>query len=67
MLGSIGYKTKKDLKASVGKELRYEETSMFGAEFKPNGWNTMVGPSAYRDRKWYANVLCEDGIIKKVK
>lgn len=65
MLSVNGYKTKKDLKASVGKQLRYVETSMFGAEFRPNGSNTVVGPSAY-NRKWWANVTCENGIIKKV-
>jgi len=67
VLGTYGYKTKKDLKASIGKRFQYVETSMFGEEYKPNGWNTCVGPDAYRARNWYANVLCEDGIIKKVK
>ena len=67
MLGAIGYKTKKELKESIGKQLRYEETSLFGSEFKENDWNTMVGPNAYTARNWYANILCKDGIIEKVK
>ena len=66
MLGAQGYKTKKDLKAAVGKPLRYVETSMFGAEFKPDGKNVLVGPCAYTARKWYAGVTCVNGLITKV-
>jgi hypothetical protein len=36
MMGAI-YKTKKELKAAVGQPLHYEETSMFGEEYRPNG------------------------------
>ena len=32
-----GYSSKKELKASVGKPLAYEETSMFGPEYKSTG------------------------------
>ncbi len=60
------YKTKKVLKESIGEGLLYVETSLFGAEYKLNGWLTVVGPGAY-DRKWYANILMEDGRIKRVK
>lgn len=66
MLGAIGYKTKKELKASIGKPLNYEEISMFGPEFKADGENTIVGPDAYHRRIWYATVICEQGKIKKV-
>jgi len=59
------YPTKKLLKASIGKPLRYGETSMFGAEYKDNGKLTVVGPSEY-DRKWFANVVMVDGKISKV-
>jgi hypothetical protein len=59
------YKTKKDLKNSVGKTLNYVETSMFGPEYKENGKFCVVGPSAY-ERKWFATVEMESGIIKKV-
>lgn len=65
MLAASGYKTKKDLKASVGKQFRYTETSMFGLEGKANGEMTVVGPSPY-DRKWYATVTVKDGVIVKV-
>ena len=59
------YKHKKDLKASIGEALNYEETSIFGPEFTVNGKFSVVGPGAY-DRKWYAMVIMEDGLIKQV-
>ena len=65
MLGAI-YKTKKELKAAVGQPLHYEETSMFGEEYRPNGRFCVVGPSP-RERKWFAEVTMENGLIKSVK
>ena len=59
------YKTKKDLKAAIGQSLRYEETSIFGAEYRPHGQFCVVGPGAYQ-RKWYANVTMQNGKIAKV-
>ena len=64
MLGA-NYKSKKDLKAAVGKPLRYVETSMFGPEYKSNGTFCVVGPSPY-ERKWFASVTMENDLIKKV-
>lgn len=66
MLAARGYKTKAELKRAVGHQLHYSETSIFGPEYSPTGENTLVGPSAY-ERKWYATVKCEQGIIKSVK
>ena len=66
MLGARGYKTKKELKAAVGHELRYEETSYFGTEYRDNGVITIVGPCAHTKRTWYAEVTMENGLIKKV-
>ena len=60
------YVCKKDLKASIGRRLRYEETSMFGEEYKDNGKFCVVGPGAY-DRKWYAEVTMKAGLIERVK
>ena len=60
------YKTKKSLTESVGKRLKYQETSLFGEEFKENGSFCVVGPSAYQ-RKWYAEVVMKEGLIAKVK
>lgn len=65
MMGA-SYKTKKALKASVGKTLRYVETSIFGTEYQDNGTFCVVGPDAYRNRKWYATVTMKDGLIAKV-
>ncbi len=60
------YNTKKDLKASIGKPLRYVETSMFGAEYKADGQFTVVGPCAHTNRKWFATVTMKGGLIEKV-
>lgn len=59
------YRTKSALKLAIGKPLRYVETSMFGAEYRDNGKFAVVGPSPH-DRKWYAQVTMENGLIKKV-
>jgi hypothetical protein len=64
-LAASGYKTKKALKESIGKPLGYNETSMFGPEYKSNGKFAVVGPSAY-ERKWFAEVTMVDGKIAKV-
>lgn len=65
MLGA-SYKTKKDLKAAVGQSLRYIETSMFGSEYKEDGSFCVVGPDPYTKRSWYATVVMERGVIKRV-
>jgi len=64
MIGAY-YKSKKDLKLSIGKGLRYEETSFFGPEYKENGTFNVVGPSP-TERKWFATVTMVDGKIAKV-
>jgi hypothetical protein len=64
MMGA-SYPTKKALKENIGKSLFYVETSLFGAEYKENGTFCVVGPSPY-ERKWYASVTMENGLIKKV-
>ena len=62
---AANYKTKKALKAEVGKPLRYTETSMFGEEYRADGSFCVVGPSPY-DRKWFATVVMAGGLIAKV-
>ena len=59
------YKTKKELKQSIGKPLRYTETSIFGPEYRGDGTFCVVGPSPY-ERKWFAEVTMKDGVIAKV-
>ena len=65
MLAVYGYRFKKDLVAAVGQRLKFEETSMFGREYDPNGHFAVVGPSKDQ-RKWFASVTMRDGIIIKV-
>jgi len=65
MMGA-NYKTKKELKENVGQPLKYEETSIFGPEYDPNGTFCVVGPSPY-ERKWFAEVTMENDLIKRVK
>jgi hypothetical protein len=64
MMGA-SYKSKKDLKAAVGQPLRYVETSFFGPEYKETGTFCVVGPSPTQ-RKWFASVTMQNGLIAKV-
>ena len=65
MLSASGYKTKKELKSSIGKPLQFYETSMFGPEYKSNGTFCLVGPDAHT-RKWFAEVTMINDLIAKV-
>ena len=58
------YKSKKALKESVGQSLRYNETSMFGIEYKSDGTFCVADYSP--SRKWFAQVTMENDKIKKV-
>lgn len=68
-MGIRGFKTKKELKAFIGQDVRSRivEASIFGKEFKETGANTVVGPDAYNDRRWFAIVHTVDGIVQKVE
>lgn len=57
------YETKKELKANIGNELDYIETSMFKEEYKSNGIIT----GCNKKRSWFANVTIEDNKIARVK
>lgn len=63
------YPSKKVLKESIGKPLRYIETSIFGAEYRENG--TLAGANrpyiTGKGREFFANVTMENGLIKAVK
>lgn len=65
MMGAL-YETKKELKESVGKPLKYVETSIFNVEHKSTGTFCVVGPSPTK-RKWYAQVTMRDDRIAKVE
>ena len=71
----LNYKSKKEIRENIGKPLDYTETSMFGAEYKPNG--TFCGcnrpyspeyPKADKrgKREFFASVTMVDGLIRKV-
>jgi hypothetical protein len=65
----LNYTSKKDLKASIGQSLDYQETSCFGAEYTENG--TLYGARRPHlqggGREFFAMVTMHDGLIKAVK
>ena len=65
-----GYKSKKELKENIGKPLIYQETSIFGAEYKDNG-KFVVAHRPYvtnlSGREFFAEVTMSNGLISKVK
>ena len=65
----FNYPSKKDLKANIGNPLRYIETSMFGAEYRPNGMLTGANRPHItgKGREFFANVTMNDGLIAAVK
>lgn len=63
------YPSKKVCKESIGKPLRYIETSMFGPEYRADGILTVCNrPHITRNgREWFGQVTMENGLIKGVK
>ena len=64
-----GYTTKKELKASVGKHLQYEETSMFGPEYKSTGSFVVAHRplvTGLKGREFFAKVTMQDDRIAAV-
>jgi hypothetical protein len=62
------YASKKLLKEAVGQRLKYEETSMFGAEYRDNGELTVCNRPHITGmgREFFAQVTMKDGLILKV-
>tara|TARA_R110000737_G_scaffold306967_1_gene314782 strand:- start:346 stop:552 length:207 start_codon:yes stop_codon:yes gene_type:complete len=65
----FNYPSKKELKTRIGEPLNYQETSMFGAEYRTSG--TLTGCNrphltGYK-REFFANVTMLDGLIVGVK
>ena len=62
------YPSKKAMRESIGKPLRYIETSLFGAEYRPDGTLTVCNrPHITKvGREWFGNVTLSNGIIVKV-
>ena len=67
----LHYMSKKDLKAAIGKPLRYTETSLFGPEYRPDGTiygaRRRLGAGRGRGREWFAQITMKGGMIDKVK
>lgn len=65
-----GYASKKELKAAIGTKLKYQETSMFGPEYKETGTFAVAHrPAITRlpGREFFATVTMKDGLIAKVE
>jgi len=63
---AVLYPTNKAMREAVGKPLHYQETSLFGPEYRDNGKLVFVGPSAH-NRKFYGAVTMKNGLIASVK
>jgi len=70
MILFTGYKSKKELKASIGEPLKYQDTGMFGYDYVSNG--TIVGAhrplvTGLKGREFFASVTMANNIIVGVK
>ena len=72
----FNYKSKKQMRESIGQSLDYTETSFFGEEYKCNG--SLVGCNRpyspeypkfeeRKGREFFAQVTMNNGLIKEVK
>jgi|TARA_R110000751_G_scaffold75679_2_gene152353 hypothetical protein len=63
------YPSKKELKANIGKPLRYQETSMFGDEYLATGIFTGANRPHLTNigREFFAEITMENNLIKAVK
>lgn len=64
----VKYPSKKVLKEEVGKPLKYQETSLFGPEYMPDGMLTVANRPHITGmgKEFFAQVYMEAGLIKKV-
>ena len=63
------YTSKKALAECIGQHLRYEETSMFGPEYKADGEfcvSNRPSITGIKGREFFATVRMSDGKIVKV-
>ena len=73
----VNYKSKKDLKNSIGQKLDYTETSMFGNEYKTNGKfsacnrpsinSVLINRGILRAKEFFTTITIENDLIKKVE
>lgn len=65
----FNYPSKKEMKQHIGEPLQYQETSMFGPEYVPNG--SFSGSNrphlTGHKREFFAYVTMKDGLIAKVE
>lgn len=69
MMLLTGYKSKKELKENIGKPLVYQETSMFGPQFKSDGKFAGAHRPAVTGlpgREFFATITMANGLISKV-
>ena len=69
MMLLTGYKSRKELIASIGSPLDYKETSLFGDEYRSNG--TFCGAhrpavTGLAGREFFAEITMQDNKIAKV-
>ena len=64
----FNYPSKKALKESIGSELQYQETSLFGPEYRESGviYGSNRPHLTGHKREFYAQVTMKDGYILKV-
>lgn len=65
----IHYASKKECKASIGKPLRYSETSMFGPEYRADGVIYAAHRPAIqggKGREFFAKITMKGGLIAAV-
>jgi len=64
------YHSKKELKASIGKTLKYRETSIHGLEYRIDGTFVVAHRPALgyfrAGREFFAEVTMKNGLIAKV-
>lgn len=63
------YASKKDLKAQVGNNLQFQETSFHGPEYKSNGTfcvSNRPSITGIKGREFFAEVTMKNDIIAKV-
>lgn len=65
----VHYPSKKELKAAIGRPLKYTETSLFQPEYKDNGEFTVARRPHLQGggREFFARVTMKDGKIAKVE
>lgn len=65
----VKYPSKKALKESIGKPLRYIETSLFGPQYQDNGVLTVANRPHItgQGREFFAQVKMQSGLIASVK